>query len=297
MLAAIGDAVPPASLMPDSLFNQNVSSWPVARDSTETVATSHADCTATTATSESLGRPRRCPQSSRRSRYRATGCNSFLGNTGTSPLSRRGHRPQSHRLHPDRVLLEQRQRLGAMASSSADKAGRTTADKGFGPAVGKGGALAGEVRPFSAPPPGSPCGPARLRPHLQPGLQSPRRTFFGFDQARQAFVGRQLYHLPLPQVNGDCGSQFPLPRRGSMFAFAPSVSCLTTTTPFENEVCIAGKQNGFVVVDHGGSDGIEADYATGSASSEAILARWGPGIATPNGCRCIFCIIRAAGLL
>ncbi len=92
-----------------------------------------------------------------------------------------------------------------------------------------------------------------------------------------------------PANRGDCNHDPGTPAEGQWFRFAPSVDCADyDTTPFENEVCIAGQQRGFVVVDHGGSDGIEADFASGTWTDEGNAGPAGTWQRTSSGACCIF---------
>lgn len=51
---------------------------------------------------------------------------------------------------------------------------------------------------------------------------------------------------------------------------------------------MAGQQKGFVVVDHGGSDGIEADFATGTWTDEGNPGPAGTWQRAPSGGCCVF---------
>jgi hypothetical protein len=92
-----------------------------------------------------------------------------------------------------------------------------------------------------------------------------------------------------PADRGDCNYNPGAPAEGQWFRFAPSVHCADyNVTRFENEVCIAGQQRGFIVVDDAGSVGIEADYATGTWTDEGNHVPPGSWQRKPNGGCCIF---------
>ncbi len=290
--AAIGDAVPPASLMPDSLFNQNVSSWPVARDSTEIVNELNADWHSNYGNVGVTGRPLvwvpanqpMVPLSVQ------SGCNSFLGNTGTSapiPAWAPTSGPTDYILTVYQPSSDSVWELWQAHPVTA----RTTADKGFG-SIAKGwsacwggkASLGTSSGVFPWPGGETATGISNLATEV-----SEADVLSG---SIKHAIGLQVVNCTTylyPADRGDCGSHPGYPAEGQWFRFAPSVSCSDyDTTPFENEVCIAGKQNGFVVVDHGGSDGIEADYATGSWTDEGNPGPMGSWHRNSNGGCCIF---------
>ncbi len=105
-------------------------------------------------------------------------------------------------------------------------------------------------------------------------------------------IGLQIVNCSsdiFPANRADCGTHAGDPAEGQWFRFATSVNCANyDATPFENEVCLAGQQWGFVVVDHGGSDAIEADYATASWTDEGNPGPVGSWQDNPIGGCCIF---------
>jgi hypothetical protein len=95
---------------------------------------------------------------------------------------------------------------------------------------------------------------------------------------------------PSTRLTGETVTTTPgTPAEGQWFRFSPSVNCANyDTTMFENEVCIAGQHRGFVVVDHGGSDGIEADFATATWTDEGNPGPEASWQRNANGHCCIF---------
>lgn len=67
-----------------------------------------------------------------------------------------------------------------------------------------------------------------------------------------------------PADRTDCGSSPGSPAEGQWFRFAASVNCASyTSTPFEHMVCLAGQRYGFVVTDKSGAIEISAQEGSG----------------------------------
>ncbi len=276
------DTVTPASLMPHSLFDQDVTSWPVARDSAAVVAEFNRDWKANYGNVGVNGRPvvwvpanqPMVPISVQH------GCNNFLSNTGPSaPIP-----PWATTSGPsDDILtvyqpssdsvweLWQAHRLTTQRSSG--HASSRTATAGWSACWAGKATLRSFSGVFPWPFGETATGISNLATEVTQAdvLSGSINHAIGIQVVN---CNRFVY----PADRGDCGSDPGTPGEGQWFRFAPSVNCADyDSTPFENEVCVTGKQKGFVVVDHGGSDGIEADYATNvwlAEGNNGIRGRW-----------------------
>ncbi len=262
-----GDTVPPTSLMPHSLFNQDVTSWPVARDSATIVAEFNRDWKANYGSVGVNGRPvvwvpagqPMVPLSVQH------GCNNFLNNTGASapipswaPTSGPSddiltvYQPSSDSVWE----LWQAHKL-TTPGSGGDASGRAAAAGWSACWAGK-ATLSTFTGVFPSPFGETATGISNLATEVTQGdvLSGAIRHAIGIQVVD---CDRFVY----PADRGDCNRDPGTPAEGQWFRFAPSVNCADyNATQFESEVCVAGKQKGFVVVDHGGADGIEADYAS-----------------------------------
>jgi hypothetical protein len=288
-----GAAVPPASLLPKSLFNQDVTSWPVAHDSAAIVDEFNRDWRTNYGSVGVNTRPvvwvpatqPMVPLSIQ------AGCQDFRAETGATapipswaPVSGPGddiltvYQPSSHSVWE----LWQAHRVTAQ-SATAHAGSRVTGDGWSACWAGK--AL---LNTFTGVFP-SPFGETAT------GISNLATEVTEADVRSGSIkhaIGLQVVNCTTfvyPANRGDCNHDPGTPAEGQWFRFAPSVDCADyDTTPFENEVCVAGQQRGFVVVDHGGSDGIEADFASGTWTDEGNPGPAGTWQRTASGACCIF---------
>ena len=288
-----GDTVPPASLMPHSLFNRDVASWPVARDSGTIVAQFNRDWRENYGSVGVNGRPvvwvpADQPMVPLLVQH---GCRSFQADTGTSapipPWAPTGGNTDYiltvYQPSRDAVWEFWQARRVTIGKNSGDGSSR-------GAHVGWSACSAGKatLNTFSGIFP-SPFGETATGiSNLATEVTEADVLSGSIDHA----IGMQVVDcttFTYPANRGDCNYDPGTPAEGQWFRFAPGVNCADyESTPFEHEVCLAGKQYGFVVVDQGGSVGIEADYATGTWNDEGNP---GPMISwqrNANGQCCIF---------
>jgi hypothetical protein len=268
-LTAAGDAVPPASLMPDSVFNSAVTSWPVAPNSAAIVNEFNDDWKVNYGSVGVDDRPVVWVPAGQPMVPLTVqpGCKDFHTDTGGSapipswaPTSGPGdsiltvYQPSSNSVWE----LWQAHRLST----------RTPGDNHSG--TGWSACVAGKatLSTFSGVFP-FPYGETAT------GISNLATEVTEADVLSGSIkhaIGIQVVDCTssiYPADRGDCNYSPGDPAEGQWFRFAPSVNCANyDATRFENDVCIAGKQRGFVVVDQGGSVGIEADYATGTWKDE-----------------------------
>jgi hypothetical protein len=276
-----GDAVPPASLMPDSLFDRDVASWPVAHGSAAIVKEFNDDWEVNYGSVGVTGRPvvwvpagqPRVPLSVQ------PRCSSFLSDTGSSapippwaPTSGGGdsiltlYQPSSDSLWEFWQAHHDNHGTGWSACDAAKAALSTFSG----------------VFPF-------PYGETAT------GISNLATEVTEADVLSGSIkhaIGLQVVDCTssvYPADRGDCNYSPGDPAEGQWFRFAPSVNCANyDVTRFENEVCVAGQQRGFVVVDQGGSVEIEADYATGTWTDEGNHVPVGSWQQNSRGECCIF---------
>jgi hypothetical protein len=282
--AGASDAVPPAALMPSSLFNRDVTSWPVARDSAAIVKEFDSDWQVNYGNVGVNGRPviwvpANQPMVPLVVQPR---CNDFLANTGaTAPVPSWAptsgptdyivtvYQPSSNTVWE---LWQAHHLTGAKAGGgwSACWAGKAPLNTFSGTFPWPYGETATGIS------------------NLATEVTEADVLSGSINHA----IGLQVVNCTTaiyPADRGDCGYHPGYPAEGQWFRFAAGVNCADyDTTPFEHEVCITGQQRGFVVVDHGGSDGIEADYATGTWTDEGNSGPTGSWQHKPDGQCCIF---------
>ena len=293
-IASADDTVPPSSLMPRSIFNQNVTSWSIAPNSAAIVSEFNADWQANYGNVGVNGRPvvwvpagqPMVPLSVQ------AGCTSFLSNTGASapipswaPTSGANDYALTIYQPSSNTVWELWQAHEVAASSTGGNGAGSSANPGWSACWGGSATLNTFSGVFS-----NPYGETAT------GISNAATEVTEADILSGSInhaIGIQVVNCSVyiyPANRGDCEQDIPGdPAEGQWFRFAPSVDCADyDTTPFENEVCLAGQQNGFVVVDRGGSDGIEADYATGSWTDEGNPGPVGSWQDNPAGGCCIF---------
>jgi hypothetical protein len=288
-----GDAVPPASLMPDSLFNRDVTSWPVASDSAAIVQEFDADWKVNYGNVGVQGRPVVwVPADQPMVRLSVEpGCQNFRLNTGGSapipPWAPTGGPPDYILTvyQPSRDSVWEFWQAHRLTGGAA---GDTTGTGWSACWAGK-----ASLRTFSGVFPW-PYG------ETASGISNLATEVTEADVLSGSIkhaIGLQVVNCTTsvyPADRGDCSYHPGYPAEGQWFRFAPTVNCsFYSVTRFENEVCIAGQQRGFVVVDHGGSDGIEADYATGTWTDEGNRVPAGSWERNPRGGGC--CIFAGGG--
>jgi hypothetical protein len=280
--------------MPDSLFNQDVATWPVAADSAAIVQEFNGDWRVNYGNVGVEGRPVVWVPSHQPMvpLYVQPGCDDFRTNTGGSapippwaPTSGPGdyiltiYQPSSDSVWE----LWQAHRLGARTSPDDGSADNRSGTGWSACWAGK-ASLSTFSGVFPWPYGETASGISNLATEVtEADVLSGSITHA---------IGIQVVNCTTsvyPADRGDCGNHAGDPAEGQWFRFAPSVDCANyNATPFENEVCVAGQQKGFVVVDHGGSDAIEADYATGTWTDEGNPGPVGSWQRNPNGGCCIF---------
>jgi hypothetical protein len=286
------DTVPPASLMPRSLFNRSVTTWPVDPDSTALVSEFNADWQTNYGNVGVNGRPVvwvPAGQPLVRLSVQA-GCTNFLTDTGAwapippwAPTSG----PNDYALtiyQPSSNSVWELWQAHESTTTSTSGSGTGTTNPGWSACWGGKAYMSTFSGVFPAPYGETAAGISNLATEV-----TEADALSGtIDHA----IGLQVVNCTggvYPAAREDCWSGPGAPAEGQWFRFAPTVNCANyDTTPFENEVCLAGQQKGFVVVDHGGSDGIEADYATGSWTDEGNPGPVGSWQDNPNGGCCIF---------
>jgi hypothetical protein len=290
---AAGDSTPPASLMPNSLFNQDVTSWPVAHDSGAIVAEFNDDWRTNYGSVGVNTRPvvwvpagqPMVPLSVQ------AGCDNFRAETGSSapippwaPRSGPGDEILTVYQPSSNSVWEFWQARRVTPQPAAAHAGSPVPANGWS-ACWAGKAL---LNTFSGVFP-SPFGETAT------GISNLATEVTEADVLSGSInhaIGLQVVNCTTfiyPADRGDCNHDPGTPAEGQWFRFAPSVNCADyDSTPFENEVCLAGQQRGFVVVDHGGSDGIEADFASGTWTDEGHPGPAGTWQRTAGGACCIF---------
>jgi hypothetical protein len=296
-LAGAGDTVPPAELMADSLFNRDVTAWPVARDSTAIVAEFNRDWQVNYGSVGVNGRPvvwvppgqPMVPLSVQ------PGCANFSKDTGPSapipawaPTSGPGDEILTV-YQPSSDSVWELWQAHRVATQKTTGEGRTPpADAGW-TACGAGKA---SLRTFSGVFPFPYGETASGISNLATEVTEADVLSGSIEHA----IGLQVVDCTTavyPADRGDCNYDPGTPAEGQWFRFAPSVKCADyDATAFENEVCIAGRQKGFVVVDHAGSDGIEADFATGTWTDEGNP---GPVVSWQRNSRGQCCIFAGGG--
>jgi hypothetical protein len=291
--AGAGDTVAPASLLPNSLFNQDVASWPVAPDSAAVVKEFNNDWRTNYGSVGVNGRPvvwvpagqPMVPLSVR------SGCNDFLGETGTSapvppwaPTSGPAddiltvYQPSSN------SVWEFWQAHHVTRLSAAGHGGRESTGAGWSACWGGKAPLSTFSGTFPSPYGETATGISNLATEVTEAdiLSGSIKHAIGLQVVNCTTA---IY----PADRGDCNHDPGAPAEGQWFRFSSRVNCAEyDSTPFENEVCVAGQQRGFVVVDHGGSDGIEADFATGTWTDEGNPGPAGTWQRSPAGGCCLF---------
>jgi hypothetical protein len=292
-IATANDTVPPASLMPRSIFNQNVTSWPVDRNSAAIVGEFNTDWQANYGNVGVNGRPVVWVPAGQPMVQLSVqaGCTSFLSNTGTSapiPPWAPTSGPSDYALtvyQPSSDTVWELWQAHPVTTTSTGSTGTgSSANPGWSACWGGRAFLNSFSGVFAHPYGETASGISNAATEVtEPDILS---------GSINHAIGLQVVNCTLniyPANRGDCGNNPGDPAEGQWFRFASSVDCGNyDTTSFENEVCVAGQQRGFVVVDHGGSDAIEADYATGSWTDEGNPGPVGSWQANPNGGCCIF---------
>jgi hypothetical protein len=293
-IAPANDTIPPASLMHRSIFNQNVTAWPVDPNSAAIVSEFNADWQVNYGNVGVNGRPvvwvpagQPLVQLSVQA-----GCNSeLLTDTGASvpiPPWAPTSGPNDYALTIYQPSTNSVWELWQAHEVTATGTGATgsgpTANPGWSACWGGKAYLNTFSGVFPAPYGETATGISNAATEVTEAdiLSGSINHAIGLQVVNCTF---SIY----PASRGDCWNFPDAPAEGQWFRFAPSVDCANyDTTPFENEVCTAGQQRGFVVVDQGGSDAIEADYATGSWTDEGNPGPVGSWQDNPNGGCCIF---------
>jgi hypothetical protein len=290
-IASANDTVPPVFLMPNSLFDRNVTKWPVDRNSKELVAEFNFDWQQNYGNVGVNGRPVIwVPASQRMVPLSASaGCSSnFLDNTGKSAPVPRWAGTSGH---PDSALTVYQpssntvwELYQAQPVTTGGAAGNTGGSGGWSACWGGKARLSTFTGVFPQPYGETATGISNLATEVTEAdvlLGSIRHT-----------IGLQVANCTMniyPADRGDCGFYPGNPAEGQWFRFPASVDCAAyDTTPFENEVCIAGQRYVFVIVDQGGSDGIIADYATGTWAHEGNPGPAGSWEDNAKGACCVY---------
>jgi hypothetical protein len=294
--AGADDTVPPSSLMPDSMFNQAVTNWPVDPNSAAIVAEFNQDWQQNYGNVGVNDRPviwvppdqPLVPVSIQ------SGCDNFVANTGAeAPIP-----PWAVTSGPSDYLTTLYQpssqtvwefwSLHKVATASGGSPIGISAYSGWSACWGGKADLATFTGVFPAPYGATATGISNLATEV-----TEQDILSGsIDHA----IGLQVVNCDqsvYPANRSDCSTDLNTPAEGQWFRFSPSVNCADyTSTKFENLVCAAGKTYGFVVVDRAGSDGIEADYGSGTWDLEGNtgdVAYWQNG--GPRGC----CVLEGGG--
>lgn len=296
--AHAGDTVPPASLMPHSLFNRTVTSWPVAPDSAAIVAEFDRDWETNYGSVGVNGRPvvwvpagqAEVPLTLQ------PGCStSFYPNVGRSapiPEWAPTSGPTDYVLtvyQPSSGTVWELWRARPLTPPAAGRDNSAVKSPTGWSACGAGKA---ELRTFSGVFP-FPYGETAT------GISNLATEVTEADIRSGSIkhaIGLQVVDCTTaiyPADRGDCNRDPGTPAEGQWFRFASSVNCgAYETTRFENDVCNAGKKYGFVVVDHGGSVGVVADFGTGSWTDEG---NFGPTISWKPNSRGQCCMFAGGG--
>ena len=270
---APGDAVPPASLLPKSLFNQDVTSWPVAHDSAAIVDEFNRDWRTNYGSVGVNTRPvvwvpatqPMVPLSVQ------AGCQDFRDETGATapipswaPVSGPGddiltvYQPSSH------SVWELWQAHRVTAQSATAHAGSPGNRRRLERLLGRQGApehVHGRL-------------PITLRRNrhrdIQLGHRGHRsRCAFRLYQARHRAPGCQLHDLRLPGQPGTATTTRGPRPKASGSALPPASIAPTTTPPRSRTRCASpanrGASSSSTTED---SDGIEADFASGTWTDE-----------------------------
>jgi hypothetical protein len=290
-VASADDTVPPATLMPNSLFNHNVTSWPVDPNSASLVGEFNSDWQTNFGNVGVNGRPVIwVPASQPLVPLTAqAGCNTnFLLNTGRwapipswAPTSGPADDVLTIYQPSSNTVWELWQAHQVTTGSSG---GTVPGSTGWSACWAGKAFMSTFSGVFPSPYGETATGISNLATEVtEADIQS---------GSINHAIGIQIVNCSsdvFPADRSDCAIQAGDPAEGQWFRFAASVNCANyNTTPFENEVCLAGQQRGFVVVDHGGSDAIEADYATGSWTDEGNPGPLGSWQNNPLGGCCIF---------
>jgi hypothetical protein len=292
--ASADDTVPPATLMPNSLFNQNVTSWPVDPNSASLVGEFNSDWQTNYGNVGVNGRPVIwVPANQPLVPLTAQpGCNTnFLLDTGGlapipswAPTSGPADDVLTVYQPSSSTVWELWQAHQVAAAASGGTGPGSTGNQGWSACWAGKAFTRTFTGVFPAPYGETASGISNLATEVtEADIQS---------GSINHAIGLQIVNCSsdiFPADRADCGTHPGDPAEGQWFRFATSVNCANyDATPFENEVCLAGQQMGFVVVDHGGSDAIEADYATGSWTDQGNPGPVGSWQNNPAGGCCIF---------
>jgi hypothetical protein len=277
--------------MPNSLFNREVTKWPVDRNSASLVAEFNFDWESNYGNVGVNGRPVIWVPASQPMVALSVkaGCSgNFLTNTGTSaPIPQwasttgGADTPLTVYQPGSNSVWELYQ---ARPVTTGGAGGGTSADRGWSACWGGKAHLNTFTGVFPQPYGETATGISNLATEVTEAdvLSGTIRHAIGL-QVANCSMGTY------PADRSNCGYYPGNPAEGQWLRFAPSVNCAAyDTTPFENEVCLAGQRYGFVIVDQGGSDGILADYATGTWAHEGNPGPVGSWQDNPKGGCCIF---------
>jgi hypothetical protein len=286
-VAHANDTVPPASLMPSSLFNRNVAKWPVDRYSAALVEEFNFDWQQNYGNVGVDGRPviwvpadqPMVPLSVQ------AGCgSSLLASTGTSAPIPRWAPSSGSPGSALTVYQPSSDTVWELYEARPVTTGGSGANRGWSACWGGKAYLNTFTGVFSLPYGETATGISNLATEVTEAdvLSGSIRHAIALQVAN---CSMSVY----PANRTNCGYYPGNPAEGQWFRFSPSVDCAAyDTTPFENEVCVAGKRYGFVIVDQGGSDGVVADYATGTWTDEGNHGPVGSWQHNSKGACCIF---------
>ncbi len=269
---SLGGYTPPASLMPNSLFNSNVTSWPVdansaeyANDFVNDYQTHYGSVGVNSAPIYNV------PTGTALSSISVTsGCNDFTPSTGTEvpipsyvSLNGSGDNPlilYQASSHSEWEFWQMKQ-LSATSYSACwgGKLDLATSDGVF-------------PWPYGLSATGI--------SYLATTITENDVKSGSIDHAIAVILPRCNYST-YPADRGDCGSDPGQPSEGQWFRFAPGTTCSPSEcfNPFATMVFNAIKTYGMVVIDQGGAVMIEAEQpsdwaAQGGTGTDPILASW-----------------------